>query len=140
MTTNVNKFNNSKLRNMKLCQPPESWTTAKVESSKSLLWTKSFPGVKKKFLSGYVKMGTLKKKYACNITMHCLEKRICCSLWNRFLLQRIIYLISGTKLLLCKVVFFLIFSLFTFQMLSQKFPVPSPTHPLPLLEPGIPLY
>jgi hypothetical protein len=49
------------------------------------------------------------------------------------------------KIFKLEVFFFLIFSLYTFQTLSRMFPYTlplpcSPTHPLPLLGPGIPLY
>jgi subtilase family serine protease len=36
--------------------------------------------------------------------------------------------------------FYLVFSTFTFPMLSQCPPSHSPTHPLPLFGPGVPLY
>jgi hypothetical protein len=38
------------------------------------------------------------------------------------------------------VVFYWVFISFTFPMLSQKSPTRSPTHPLPLLGPVVPLY
>jgi quinol-cytochrome oxidoreductase complex cytochrome b subunit len=41
-------------------------------------------------------------------------------------------------------IFYYVFSSFTFPMLYQKSPIPthshSPTHPLPLFGPGVPLY
>lgn len=83
MTANVNNFNNSKLRSIKWCEPPGSSSTAKdyVYSSKTLLWAKSFPGVRK-----------LKYRNVLSIMQVCIAyKQRHSGLYdNSFLLQRVI--------------------------------------------------